>query len=150
MQYMIELPPASGFLGVACLVSLLILGVALGGRGRRKRRRYAEIPAGAGDLVSAASHRLRMRPYDRMVPSDRVAVLRLLERADAATSNPVLHARINLMLAEMALIEGQPERALERYRVVLRWAPRAPVLRTIAALERRLSPSIPVALRLAS
>ena len=52
------------------------------------------------------------------------------------------------MLAEMALIEGRPEQALERYRAVLRWAPRAPVVRTIATLERRLSPSIPVAVRL--
>ena len=145
-----ELSPAAELLGLAGLASLLVLGIVLTGRGRLKRRRSADAPAAAGDLVSAASHRLRVRPYDRMVSTDRVAVQKLLERADAAASSPVLHARINLMLAEMALIEGRPERALERYRTVLRWAPRAPVIRTIAALERRLSPSIPVAHRLGS
>ena len=141
---------AAGFLGVASTVGCLALGVFLTRRGRRKLRLPAPPSASAGDLVAAASHRLRVRPFDRMVTSDREAVLRLLERADAAASNPVLHARINLMLAEMALIAGRPEHALERYRTVLRWTPRAPIVRTIATLERRLSPSIPVALRLIS
>jgi hypothetical protein len=54
------------------------------------------------------------------------------------------------MLAEMALIAGDPDRALDRYRAALRWSPSAPVTRTIELLERRLSPSVPVSDRLAA
>ena len=81
---------------------------------------------------------------------EREVVVRLLERADQAASLPTSHARINLMLAEMALVAGDRERALEKFRLVLQWNPSAPVRRTIEALERRCSPSTPLSIRMAA
>lgn len=145
-----DLSPGVALLVVATLFALAAIVLACSGPGRRKRARPPERAPEAGELLAAASFRLRVRPFDQMVATDRQAVLRILERADAAASSPVLHARINLMLAEMALIDGKPERALERYQTVARWTPQAPVGLTIAALQRRLAPTIPVAVRLTS
>jgi hypothetical protein len=146
-----ELSPAYAFLGGASLLMLLVLGVASIGRGGWRKTRHAQArPIPAAELVAAAILRLRVRPFDRMGPGDRAAVLRLLEGAEAAATLPDLRARINLMLAEMASIAGDFEGALERYRAVQRWAPGAAVARTIETLEHRLSPTTPVSARLAA
>ena len=146
-----ELSPAYALLGLTSLFMLLVLVAASAGRGRwRKARRAHDRPVPAGELVASAILRLRVRPFDRMGPGDRAAVLRFLERAEAASTRPDLRARVNLMLGEMALIAGDFEGALERYRAALRWNPSAPLTRTIESLERRLSPTTPVSSRLAA
>ena len=140
---------AYALLGISALFALVAAGAASGGRRSRRVRRPPPPSAGA-ELFAAARHRLREQPFDRMSPAERAGVVRLLERAGQAATLPASHARIHLMLAEMALVAGDRERALDHFRTVLRWNPAAPVRRTIESLERRLSPSLPVSARLAA
>jgi hypothetical protein len=140
---------AWALLGSAGLLLTLAIGAAAGGPGRHRRRRASARPPSAPELLAAALQRIRVRTFDRMAPGDRASVLGLLEQAAAAATFPEHRARANLMLAEMEMIGGRPDRALERYRAALRWSPTVPVTRTIELLERRLSPSIPVSARLA-
>jgi hypothetical protein len=140
---------AWGMFGAASLLMVIALWGARAGRGgSRRRRRPAPRGASGQELLAAAILRLRVRSFDRMAPGDRAAVLGLLEQAEESAALPDFRARINIMLAEMALIAGHPDRALERYRAALRWRPAARVTRTIELLERRLSPSVPVSVRL--
>ena len=138
-------------LGFSALLALVVAGAASGGRRSRRvvRRPLPKSSAGA-DLFAAAQQRLRTSPFDRMSPPERRGLVRLLERADQAATLPASHARIQLMLAEMALVSGDRERALEHFKTVLRWNPAAPVRRTIEALERCLTPTQPVAARVDS
>ncbi|HLF94990.1 MAG TPA: hypothetical protein VJB14_16095 [Planctomycetota bacterium] len=140
---------AYALLGISALFALVAAGAASGGRRSRRVRRPPAPPAGA-ELFEAAQLRLRASPFDRMSPPEREGVVRLLERADQAATLPASHARIHLMLAEMALVAGDRERALDHFRTVLRWNPGAPVRRTIESLERRTSPTTPISDRLAA
>jgi predicted negative regulator of RcsB-dependent stress response len=45
------------------------------------------------------------------------------------------HGRVNLILGEIALQEGDREQARLRFRAALRWDPRLPIRRTLERLE---------------
>lgn len=140
---------AYALLGFSALFAFVVAGAASGGRRSRRIRRRAQAPPRA-DLFEAARLRLRASPFDRMGPAERAGVVRLLERADRAATLAASHARIHLMLAEMALVAGDRERALDHFKTVLRWNPAAPVRRLVEALDRRSSPTTPISDRLAA
>jgi hypothetical protein len=148
---MTDLSPAGALLAASVLFAVLVAGMATARTGRRKPRRPpAGLLSSADELLAAARLRLQLRSFDRMIPTDRQAVVGLLERADRIATRPEVRARVNLLLAEMALVAGEREQALERFRAVLVLAPGAPVRRTVEVLERNLSPTTPLSVRLSA
>jgi hypothetical protein len=118
-------------------VALVLIGSGLGLLAlipvvRTPKRPRAAAPP---DLLDDALTRLAVTPFDRMGPGERVAVVALLHRAAQVSGESRVRATIQVMLAEMALVDGDRELAAIHFRAALQWDPTLPVRRTIQKLD---------------
>jgi hypothetical protein len=123
---------ALAFLGGALL--LLAAGATGSRRRKRRRSRKPELPP---PLLPPVLHLLARVPFDLRSPSEQRRIVEYLKRIDAQAASPGVHAKIQLLLAEMALVTGDRDQAQLHFRAALGWDPRLPVRRTLERLEAR-------------
>ena len=127
---MTEHAPALALLGSAVLLAL-----AASAASRRKKQRVLPSPGQPPPLLAPLLHLLGRTPFDRRNPAEQRRIVEFLKRIDAETTAPAVHAKIHLLLAEMALVTGDREQAQAHFRAALGWDPQLPVRRTLERLE---------------
>jgi len=122
-------------LALAFLSGALLLLVAGASRSGRRKRRSVQPPALPPLLLPPLLDLLARSPFDLRSPSEQRRIIEYLQRVDAQAAGPAVHAKIQLLLAEMALVTGDREQAQVHFRAALVWDPRLPVRRTLERLE---------------
>jgi hypothetical protein len=123
---------ALAFLGGALL--LLSAGVKSSRRRKRRRAREPEFPP---PLLPPVLDLLAQRPFDLRSPSEQRRIMEYLIRVDVQAPSPAVHAKIQLLLAEMELVTGNRDQAQVHFRAALGWDPRLNLRRTLERLESR-------------
>jgi hypothetical protein len=119
---------------LAAALFLTFVAASMSRRTRRRRLRPTTPSRPIWSLDAVFAH-VRSAPYDRRSPHERKEIIDRLRAVDQGPLSMREHGRVNLMLGEIALQEGDREQARLRFRVALRWDPRLPIRRTLERLE---------------
>lgn len=117
------------------LGGLLFLGLMFSAAYLRWKQPLPRSPSLPPPLLSPVLDLLGRTPFDRRNPHEQRRIVQFLKRVDAATTEVPVHAKVNLLLAEMALVTGDREQAMQHFRAALGWDPELSVRRTLDRLE---------------
>ncbi len=124
-------------LPLALLAAALLFSFVAASMSRRPRRLRHRTPAPSRPVWSfnAVLAHVQSAPYDQRSPQEQKEIVDRLRAVDQGPISMREHSRVNLILGEIALQEGDRDQARLRFRAALRWDPRLPIRRTLERLE---------------
>jgi hypothetical protein len=124
-------------LPLAFLAAVLFLSFVAASKARRTRRlkRRPMTPPRPDWSVDRVLALVQAAPYAQRSPREQREIVDRLRAVDQGPLSMREHGRVNLILGEIALQEGDREQARLRFRAALRWDPRLAIRRTLERLE---------------
>jgi len=122
--------------------ALILLAFALSAALLRRNRPQAPRSEFPPALLPPVLDLLGRTPFDRRSPLEQRRIVQHLHRVAATTTEAPVHAKISLLLGEMALVTGDREQAVTHFRSALASNPGLALQRTLDRLE---TPAFPLA-----